>query len=129
VVDLPQVDKNMSKKISKLAIISLLCGILGLITSLTYALGMKVPGVGSWLISNFKDILIHALFPGIFMAFPPGVYLFIILTITLATIALVKIHKNPNLTGKNLALIAIALGIAMILIYSYVILTWKTIYY
>lgn len=114
--------RESQKKISKLAVISLIFCSLGMANLVLHLLTMKIHAVAFWTMS-LPLIFVLVIFG--FLGLPPTLYIFICLTIVFGLVAIMKIRKDPNLKGKKLALMSLVIGLFMALFYIYVILSWE----
>lgn len=101
-----------TQKASKLAISSIILALMA-IPNLPLAI-LKLTTPGTIVRQYYVLPLMFRLIIFVFYLHP-GMYLLVLLSIIFGIVALIKIHNNPNLKGKNLALIGSILGGVMML--------------
>jgi hypothetical protein len=117
------------QKTSKLAITSLICGVLGGIELILMILSIKFPGLYLRVLSHsfYAHFIIWGFWGISPLGFSPGFLLIIVLSIIFGIIATVKIRNNPNLKGTALSAYGACIGTIMLLIYLYILFAYKII--
>ncbi len=110
------------QRFSKLAIASLICGLLGLLNLSLLMLAFKSGKFFLWILHD-TYFLFSLLMLG-FWGYVPVLFLFIILSIIFGIIAVVRIHRNSGIRGGIMARVGLVLGVFVLLVYAYVIFFW-----